>query len=333
MTFFDEDNRQKQGVVTCPKCMREGLPPLRIMHILAPDVFLSYHWGQQYEQNGRTLYRTQEIVRKLRQPIEVGTDVLCWLDIEGGVTPGQDHLKEIQDGVVRATVVVVFLTDGYVLSPNCNKEYHTAISNGKFLIPVLLDGWSDTTNSHSSLWWEHACKLWEQRKQQVGSAKVIEEVVDWEGMRGYTPVDMRKLSQEEGEREVVKRILERFHKGSESMVKMPRGRRKWRKLKMVHRMSSSKFMLHKSNSLNSMPPPRQQHSFTEEKSNGSAKWGAGGGPAAVFSQNKGGSLQDVYEGGRESREEAERGGEEVREEREEELRREQVLGLAAAKEV
>eukprot|EP00961_Rhodomonas_salina_P291104 3931705-Rhodomonas_salina.2 len=44
---------------------------------------------------------------------------------------------------------------------------------------------------------------------------------------------------------------------------------------MVHRMSSSKFMLHKSNSLNSMPPPRQQHSFTEEKSNGSAKWGAG----------------------------------------------------------
>jgi len=178
-----------------------------------------------------------------------------------------------------------------VLSPNCNKEYHTAISNGKFLIPVLLDGWSDTTNSHSSLWWEHACKLWEQRKQQVGSAKVIEEVVDWEGMRGYTPVDMRKLSQEEGEREVVKRILERFHKGSESMVKMPRGRRKWRKLKMVHRMSSSKFMLHKSNSLNSRPHPRQQHSFTEEKSNRSAKWGAGGGPAAVFSQNKGGSLQ------------------------------------------
>lgn len=41
----------------------------------------------------------------------------------------------------------------------------------------------------------------------------------------------------------------------------------------------------------------------------------------------------MYEGGRESREEAERGGEEVREEREEELRREQVLGLAAAKEV
>eukprot|EP00961_Rhodomonas_salina_P294171 3934340-Rhodomonas_salina.1 len=41
----------------------------------------------------------------------------------------------------------------YVLSPNCNKEYHTAISNGKFLIPVLLDGWSDTTNSHSSLWY------------------------------------------------------------------------------------------------------------------------------------------------------------------------------------
>eukprot|EP00961_Rhodomonas_salina_P202061 2725351-Rhodomonas_salina.2 len=40
---------------------------------LVPDVFLSYHWGQQYEQNGRTLYRTQEIVRKLRQPIEVAT--------------------------------------------------------------------------------------------------------------------------------------------------------------------------------------------------------------------------------------------------------------------
>lgn len=31
--------------MTCPKCSAMGLPALRILDILVPEVFLSYNWG------------------------------------------------------------------------------------------------------------------------------------------------------------------------------------------------------------------------------------------------------------------------------------------------
>jgi hypothetical protein len=33
------------GHATCPKCMCHGLPSVRILDILNPEVFLSYQWG------------------------------------------------------------------------------------------------------------------------------------------------------------------------------------------------------------------------------------------------------------------------------------------------
>lgn len=46
-------------------------------------------------------------------------DVLCWLDCEGGLSAGTDHVKHMTDGVNKAHVVVIFLSDAYIKSENC----------------------------------------------------------------------------------------------------------------------------------------------------------------------------------------------------------------------
>lgn len=84
------------------------------------QVFLSYNWGMQtVEKDGTKRYSTQGIVSELQRRIEVEADITCWLDIAGGMGAGQDHLKEMVDGVQCASVFVAFLSDAYVISKNC----------------------------------------------------------------------------------------------------------------------------------------------------------------------------------------------------------------------
>ena len=73
---------------------------------------------------------------------QVHADVLCWLDVEGGLSAGADHVKQMVDGVMKAHVVVIFLSDAYVLSENCRREYETAVQHSKYILPILIPSWN-----------------------------------------------------------------------------------------------------------------------------------------------------------------------------------------------
>ena len=51
--------------------------------------------------------------------MQMHADVLCWLDVEGGLSVGNDHVKQMTDGVNKSHVVIVFLSDAYIKSDNC----------------------------------------------------------------------------------------------------------------------------------------------------------------------------------------------------------------------
>jgi hypothetical protein len=62
-------------------------------------------------------------VKRYRTAIETNADVLCWLDVAGGLSAGSDHLKQMTDGVAKSHVVVIFLCDAYCKSENCRREF------------------------------------------------------------------------------------------------------------------------------------------------------------------------------------------------------------------
>lgn len=245
LAFFDEDNTQRLGVMTCPKCSAMGLPALRILDILVPEVFLSYNWGvpvHDAEDAATVKYSTQEIVRGFRQHIEVHADVLCWLDVEGGLTAGQDHLKQIEEGVARASVTVIFISDQYVNSENCKREFFYTTHGGNFIIPVLVpehrgpngqvmaSGWSGPGGENSE-WWEHAVR-------KCINPAFDDNKLDWEVLSEFTPVDLRALSPVEAMEEVVKQIVTRFHRVNQYRLQVSRGKKRWNKLRLIHTFST-----------------------------------------------------------------------------------------------
>ena len=177
LTFFDEENDKRQGTMTCPKCTKLNIPPIRILEILAPEVFLSYQWGMRVEDDSMNgYYITQEFVKKYRKKIELEADVLCWLDVGGGLTKGQELLKQIEEGIEGAFVALIFLSDAYVMSENCRKEFGFISRGGKAIVPILLPppaiklggrkeevstGWTGElavdpqTRARNPSWWSH----------------------------------------------------------------------------------------------------------------------------------------------------------------------------------
>jgi len=236
LSFFDEANEQRLGAMTCPKCAKLELPPLRILDIIAPEVFLSYQWGHRTQLfDGTSRYSTQEMVKKFRSLIEVQADVLCWLDVGGGLASGQQLLLQIEQGMERAFVAVLFMSDAYCNSDNCLREFTWAVHGGKYLIPVLVPppddaphtGW--TGHGHGDVfWWKHArdcCK---------GEGAVEADSVPWEALQEFTPIDLRH-ARDEAEHEIVRRVLARFHREGPQDRQMSRGRKVWRKLRMIHK--------------------------------------------------------------------------------------------------
>ena len=133
LLYFSEDTLEhvREGSVTCPMCEKAGRPSsLRILDVITPEVFLSYNWGKELS--------TLKIVNPMRLRIEQGAGVVCWFDVGGGMGAGQNHIQEMEEGIRKCTVVVIYISDAYCKSPNCMREFLHATKHSKYLIIVLV---------------------------------------------------------------------------------------------------------------------------------------------------------------------------------------------------
>jgi len=215
----------RAGSISCPYCK----VAIRILDIVIPDVFFSYNWGFKDDRNPAAppVWSTQELVAALRPHIERQADVVTWFDVGGGMGAGQSAREEMQQGVLKSTVVVIFISDAYCKSGNCLREYQHAIRHSKFLIPVLVpnkgpvypngpsSGWTGP-GPEDRLWFQHASSISSSTDPDTGDR------IPWEKLEAYTPIDLRAQSNHVGEEkrlqknavlEIVKRILSRLHRG------------------------------------------------------------------------------------------------------------------------
>lgn len=219
--FFDrgdliarfEDDVKKVGMVSCPTCTLMGRPgAFRIVDLLNTDIFVTYNWGNKK--------LSQQFIIPFVRKIELETDILCWFDIHGGLSAGQDHIQEMNIGVSKCSIFIVCLTDQYVVSENCLREFIQSAKLGKYMIPLLLPrvtvngeesiGWS---GENTVDWWRHAEKI------SVGLHDPDNRTskIPWFVLQNFEPIDLRKLSESEymsiACEEIICRILNRLHRG------------------------------------------------------------------------------------------------------------------------
>mmetsp|Transcript_37236 Transcript_37236/g.99101 ORF Transcript_37236/g.99101 Transcript_37236/m.99101 type:complete len:1895 (+) Transcript_37236:92-5776(+) len=213
--LFTEGDRQRVGMVKCSVCGESS----RVMDVVPPEVFGSYNWGAK-KPNGE--YSTQEMVVKLLRDVEFHTDLVCWIDVEGGMGAGQDLIKEMLHGIIKSNVVVVFLSDAYVNSPNCKREFALACRFCKYLVPVLVPesashvfgsnvGWTGR-GAEDPQWWEHAERICQDPTHPDDPSARI----DWSILAMYKPIQFPVLEGDYGEslNQVIKRIMQRLHRSA-----------------------------------------------------------------------------------------------------------------------
>jgi len=229
LLYFSEENVQRKGALDCQFCAAAGrLSSIRILDIITPEVFISYQWGLR-DANQKDRLFTQQFVNDLRIRIEQTADVICWIDIAGGLTVGSNLMSEMMQGIRNCTVVLLFLSDSYVNSDNCKREYLSAVRFSKFVIPVLAPdlgkitirtatgdsrkvctGWSGKDGREKD-WWKHILNVCEESKDPDSG-----ETIDWSWLSRFEPIDMRSEVQKEpgspAEIQIVRRICSRFHR-------------------------------------------------------------------------------------------------------------------------
>jgi len=246
LAFFDEENKKRIGQVACPICNSQGFPSQRILDILAPEVFLSYNWGAHSEnEKGVHTWSTQEMVKQFKREVEYRAEVLCWLDVEGGLAAGQDHVAQMVSGMQQANITVIFLSDRYVNSPNCLLEFALCISGGNFLIPVLVPqypehetdpskiataGWTGPGEGNTE-WWIHAQRTCTHKTIEISKGHT--EALDWEALKQFEPIDLRKRTQEETVEMICRRLLSRVHRINQHKTTLNMGAQKWRKFRIL----------------------------------------------------------------------------------------------------
>ena len=114
-------------------------------------MFLSYNWGKQDPDTKE--WSTQKIVKRMRPQIEQDADVVCWFDVGGGMGAGQNHIQEMEEGIRKCTVVVIFISDAYCKSANCKREFLHATKHGKHLITVLVPDYGPAYDGGPSSGW------------------------------------------------------------------------------------------------------------------------------------------------------------------------------------
>eukprot|EP00960_Hanusia_phi_P012987 379667-Hanusia_phi.AAC.2 len=163
--------RDLTAKIVCERCDKE----VDVLDVVPPQIFLSYQWGHDKS--------TQQMVRKVKQKIEERTSLQCWFDVEGGINAGEDHVAKMDVGVSRCELFVAFLSDMYVKSANCRREFRRACETNKCIIPVFVpvlfqgdesaSGWQ---GSKARGWWTAIDKA-DGEGSEVG--------VDWTHLRSF----------------------------------------------------------------------------------------------------------------------------------------------------
>ena len=213
--LFDEQDRQRVATVICPVCLAQ----LRVVDIAKREVFGSYCWGTELQ--GRVYSTQSEVVLPFLRAVEERADIMCWIDVEGGMGAGQNHLEEMKRGIQAAGVFLVFLSDAYAVSDNCIREFAYAAASCRYMIPVLVpssqllvggvsSGWSGP-GAEDPLWWQHAAEICGDRTNPDTG-----EHVDWACLGMYTPVVLSSMGGfEAAVDQVVLRVLSRLHRSAQ----------------------------------------------------------------------------------------------------------------------
>ncbi|EKX32523.1 hypothetical protein GUITHDRAFT_121310 [Guillardia theta CCMP2712] len=193
--------RDLTAKIYCDGCQRE----MDVLDVTPPQVFLSYQWGHDNS--------TQKMVREVKRRIEEQTSLQCWFDVEGGINPGEDHMQKMELGVSRCEVFVVFMSDKYVKSGNCRREFARACEAGKYIIPVLVpvlyeasrdskdleseSGWKGDKGGED--WWKRIAELEKETSEAANKVKV-----DWTYLASFSKpleVQAKREQQEQQQQE------------------------------------------------------------------------------------------------------------------------------------
>mmetsp|Transcript_69115 Transcript_69115/g.144098 ORF Transcript_69115/g.144098 Transcript_69115/m.144098 type:complete len:662 (-) Transcript_69115:402-2387(-) len=240
LLYFDEHNSDRIGALECHKCRAAGRPAsVRILDIVSPEVFISYNWGVKSVVDGTVVWSSHSIVKPLRRRLDVEDEVVCWLDVGGGMGAGQDLKAEMIEGVRKSTVVLIFLSDLYVNSGNCKIELEHSIAMGKYIIPVLLpcrgkingisSGWTGPGPENRG-WWMHASSICHDNLHPETG-----KLMSWSVLKEFVPIDMREKGQElpksAAELEIRRRIVSRFHRVQHTVHKREASRALWARVR------------------------------------------------------------------------------------------------------
>ena len=216
-TCLAELEQNQSASILCPRC-GEFIPQY---DLLACEVFLSYCWGapecpmcaesasvwdhkrlqhgkcKQCHQNwsgGDCRYTTQRLVIEVKHSIHEEAGVMCWQDVDR-LVGGKDLEREMEVGVQKADVIVIFLDDGYVRSANCRKEYLYSTKHGKYIVPVLLQGYSGGTKGDTA---DERAQWWPDSMASLSQ---------------FEPIILKEASQMEHALQIIcERIQSRFHR-------------------------------------------------------------------------------------------------------------------------
>lgn len=155
--------------------------------------------------------------------LEREVDVACWIDETkerntwkgNGATTDVSKWHAVKNGVERSAVVILLLSDAYVNTDSCKREFVAAVNSQKVLIPVLLsrgeaadngynEGW--TGNVGSDHWWHHA-----QQTCVVNRDPDTGQQFSWSALSHFEPVTMQDGSVA-AETEILRRLTSRLHR-------------------------------------------------------------------------------------------------------------------------
>jgi GTPase SAR1 family protein len=186
-----ELDTERISTVMCSVCQGSS----SVMDLAPPEAFISYHRGPRDRLTGK--YSTQEAVRPLVSEIEDTADVFCWFDVQGGLDLGQNPIREMCKGVKGASVVIIFLSDSYIVSEKCRLEFETARDQKKYVIPILVQhkegtdvkegisaGWTGIYDSDT--WWYHTLDVNRKSSNKYGATSLT----DWSYLANFRPIFM-----------------------------------------------------------------------------------------------------------------------------------------------
>ena len=189
--------------LSCPKCEAANRPArVRLFDTLVPEIFVSYFVGEKDESTGK--FNIQEWVEEKKSRVEQCAQVLCWFDAAAAVHSGQARVAVMEEGIRKSRAVLLFLTDGYLMSDDCIRVLLACFKNKKYLIPILMPdvaqelGWSGSGAGDD--WWEHCRTVSSNVNPDTG------KLLSWAPLAHFKPVDMRGDDAGAGVLEVVSRI-------------------------------------------------------------------------------------------------------------------------------